>query len=86
MAVPVLHGVKGESAAIVEREDVGLLFEPQNAQTLTAGLIRLSGDACLIRKLKTNGPIAAQKYDRSSLALSMLVILKRTANPHSDIK
>ena len=86
MAIPVLHGVKGESAAIVELEDVGLLFEPQNAQTLIAGLIRLSGDACLIQRLKTNGPIAARKYDRSSLALNMLVILQGVVKSYADIK
>src|SRR5690606_11702410 len=31
MGIPVLHGVEGESAAIVEQENVGLLFEPENA-------------------------------------------------------
>jgi glycosyltransferase involved in cell wall biosynthesis len=30
MGIPVLHGVGGESAGIVEREGVGVVFEPEN--------------------------------------------------------
>ena len=33
MGIPVLLGVAGESAEIVEREGVGLLFEPEDART-----------------------------------------------------
>jgi glycosyltransferase involved in cell wall biosynthesis len=76
MAIPVLHGVQGESASIVEREDVGLLFEPENAEALINGLQRLADDPELLARFKANGPQAAQHYDRSSLAAEMLQILK----------
>lgn len=76
MAIPVLHGVQGESAGIVEREDVGLLFEPENAEALINGLRRLADDPKLLARLKANGTQAAQHYDRSSLAAEMLQILK----------
>ena len=72
MGIPVLHGVQGESAEIVEREDVGLLFEPENADALIQGLRRLADDQTLCQRLKTNGPLAAQRYDRSDLANEML--------------
>jgi glycosyltransferase involved in cell wall biosynthesis len=77
MAIPVLHGVQGESAGIVEREDVGLLFEPENADALCDGLRRLNGDEVLYRRLKTNGPPAAQRYDRRALAGKLLGVLEQ---------
>ena len=79
MAIPVLHGVQGESAAIVEREGVGLLFEPENPEALINGLRRLAEDTELLARFKANGPEGAQRYDRSSLAGEMLQILKAQA-------
>lgn len=76
MAIPVLHGVQGESAGIVEREDVGLLFEPENAEALINGLRRLADAPELLARFKANGPLGAQHYDRSLLAAEMLQILK----------
>jgi hypothetical protein len=34
MGLPVLHGVAGESAGLVEREGNGMMFELENSQTL----------------------------------------------------
>lgn len=76
MAIPVLHGVQGESAGIVEREDVGLLFEPENPEALINGLRRLANDPELLARFKANGPAGALRYDRSSLAAEMIEILK----------
>ncbi|QWD80055.1 glycosyltransferase family 4 protein [Polynucleobacter sp. MWH-Spelu-300-X4] len=79
MAIPMLHGVQGESADIVEREDVGLLFEPENTEALVDGLRRLADDPELLARFKANGPLGAKHYDRSSLAAEMLQILKTQA-------
>lgn len=79
MAIPVLHGVAGESAGIVTREDVGLLFEPENHEALVNGLRRLADDPELHARFKANGPVGAKRYDRSSLAAEMLQILKEQA-------
>lgn len=76
MAIPILHGVQGESAGIVEREDVGLLFEPENPEALIKGLRRLADDSELLARFKANGSEGAQHYDRSFLAAEMLEILK----------
>lgn len=76
MAIPVLHGVPGESADIVTREDVGLAFEPENAHALIAGLRQLADDPALYQRLTTNGPVAARHYDRCELAGRMLRILE----------
>jgi hypothetical protein len=37
MGIPVLHGVMGESAKMVEKHGVGMLFEPENADALCRG-------------------------------------------------
>ena len=76
MAIPILHGVQGESAGIVEREDVGLLFEPENPEALIKGLRCLANAPKLLAHFKANGSEGAQHYDRSFLAAEMLEILK----------
>jgi glycosyltransferase involved in cell wall biosynthesis len=77
MAIPVLHGVQGESADILKREDVGLLFEPENSDALIQGLHCMANDQFLLNRFKTNGPIAAKRYDRMALALNMLKIIEK---------
>ena len=76
MGIPVLHGVAGESADIVQREDVGLVFEPENAEALCAGLLRLAGDTDLYQRLRQHCLAAAPRYDRTALARKMLGILE----------
>ncbi len=77
MAIPVLHGVQGESADILKREDVGLLFEPENSDALIQGLRCMANDQFLLNRFKTNGPIAAKRYDRMALATNMLKIIEK---------
>lgn len=75
MGIPVLHGVAGESAEIVERERVGLVFEPENADQLVQKLRLLREDAALYAQFKSNAEQAAQHYDRAHLARRMLASL-----------
>jgi hypothetical protein len=76
MGIPVLHGVPGESAAIVQREDVGKVFESSNAEQLVQELMQLCSDTARYERYRLNGPRAAAKYDRIALAGEMLTILK----------
>jgi glycosyltransferase involved in cell wall biosynthesis len=78
MGVPVLHGVRGESARIVEESDAGLVFEPENAGALAARLRELAGNTVLRARLAKNGPVAAARYDRAELAGEMRKILENT--------
>lgn len=80
MAIPVLHGVQGESAEIVKREDVGVCFEPENVNDLCSALEQLVQNNELYNRLKENGPNAALKYDRTELAGKMLTIISNVAN------
>jgi glycosyltransferase involved in cell wall biosynthesis len=72
MGIPVLHGVRGESAAIVEREEAGLVFEPENARALAGRIRELADDRDRARSLGRNGANAARNYDRRHLARQML--------------
>ncbi len=76
MGVPILHGVAGESADIVETEGAGLVFEPENAPVLAADILKLAGDPALRARLSANGLAAAKNYDRTVLAGRMLAILQ----------
>lgn len=79
MGLPVLHGVAGESAHIVERERVGLVFEPENVPALLDGLQRLADDAALREACRTAGLAAARRYDRAALAHQMLQCVQDAA-------
>jgi hypothetical protein len=78
MGIPVLHGVAGESAEIVEREGVGLVFEPENAGQLCEHLCLLQNDQALYEKLREGCLKAARHYDRTVLAGRMLAVLEKT--------
>ena len=80
MGLPVLHGVAGESADIVRREQVGEVFESENAQQLVAGLLRMRDEPTAYASFQRNGLAAAQRYDRKSLALQMLQVFKGMLN------
>ena len=77
MGIPVLHGVAGESADIVLREEVGEVFEPENAHQLASGLLHLRDNPTKYVSFQKNGLLAAQLYDRKNLALQMLQVFKK---------
>lgn len=80
MGIPVLHGVAGESADIVTRERVGIVFEPEDSVALAEALIMLSRAQEQREAFAHNGHRAAQQYERSALALRMMDILQRLVN------
>ncbi|MER8479343.1 glycosyltransferase family 4 protein [Mesorhizobium sp. M1163] len=78
MGIPVLLGVEGEAAGIVQSEDVGLVFEAQSAEALCHRLNELRRDNDLRMRLSQNGPVAARNYDRKALAIVMAKALQET--------
>lgn len=76
MGVPILHGVRGESADIVAADQAGLTFPPQDAQALHAAICRLRDDPALRERLRRNGLMAARRHDRIQRAAAMLEHLR----------
>jgi glycosyltransferase involved in cell wall biosynthesis len=79
MGIPVLHGVRGESAQIVEAERVGLAFEPENSAALVSALRHLRDQPEVLESFRVRGPVAAKNYDRAVLAAKMLDVLQLAA-------
>lgn len=75
MGIPILLGVEGEIAAIVAAAGAGLAFEPENAGALLQVARTLRDDPALRAKISRDALSAATKYDRKSLAQSMLSIM-----------
>ena len=75
LGLPVLHGVAGESADIVVRENVGQVFESENAQQLVNGLLRMRDQPEAYASYQQNSLAAATRYNRKHLALKMLQVL-----------
>ncbi len=75
MGLPVLHGVAGESADIVRREQLGEVFESESVQQLLAGLMRMRDQSDTFSNYQSNGLAAAKRYDRKNLAQTMLQAL-----------
>lgn len=80
MGIPVLHGVEGESAAIVNKHSVGLTFEPENVDALINALVRIRNDQSFYNTARENCLVAATKYDRTALANDMLRIINNVAD------
>ncbi len=76
MGIPVLHGVLGESAEIVKRLHIGVTVMPENPQILAEELLFLSGDPKVLREMQKACRSSAEQFDRSRLALNMLLVLK----------
>ncbi len=78
MGIPVLHGVQGESAEIVKKELVGMVFEPENSVELVDKLLLLKDDHQRYKELRDNCLAAAKRYDRKVFAGNMLAVLEKT--------
>jgi glycosyltransferase involved in cell wall biosynthesis len=76
MGIPVLHGVAGESAEIVEKASVGIPFAPEDADALCEALEAFKSDPKGLARYQANCVQAAKQFDRSHLARKMLEILE----------
>jgi glycosyltransferase involved in cell wall biosynthesis len=79
MGIPVLLGVEGEAASILERERIGRLFQPENAEQLCAAIEDLTTHPDKLSEYRANCIRAAESYDRTSLARKMLASLEALA-------
>ena len=77
MGIPVLMGVEGKSAGIVEKHRVGVVFEPENAAALAEKTLMLARDVSLRKHFGEQGVQAAKLYQRKTLAVAMLKVLEQ---------
>ena len=81
MGVPIVHGVSGESANIIEASGAGMVFEPESSEGLLEVLNDLASDSELRGQMCRRGQESANSYDRVTLANRMLEILR---NVHAE--
>jgi glycosyltransferase involved in cell wall biosynthesis len=80
MGRPILLGVEGHAATLVSESEMGLCFEPENAEQLVAALERLRSDPELRRQLGENGQqLVTKSFNRDSLARQFLTLLESFA-------
>ncbi len=80
MGIPILHGVRGESADIVSEGNIGKLFNPEDVGSLVKVIEEAKSAPNVTKKLGLNAVSKSLKYDRKNLANEMLKIMKSTAN------
>jgi len=77
---PLIHGVRGESAEIVEAAGAGITVAPGSAGEIAAAARRLRQDPDLARGMGRSGRLAAEReFDRREAALRMLSVLEEAA-------
>jgi len=72
MGIPIVHGVRGESADIVKDSGCGIVFKPGNSEDLTKKIIYLKENPEEINKLQKNCLEIAKNYNRKNLSQKML--------------
>ncbi|MBE7183302.1 MAG: glycosyltransferase family 4 protein [Methylobacterium mesophilicum] len=75
MGVPVVLGLEGEAAEIVERHEIGVTVEPENAQAMAEAVVALANDAERRATVRANALRVAPGYERKQLAGQMLDVL-----------
>jgi hypothetical protein len=74
---PIVLGVRGESAEILERAGAGLAVAPESPAEIAAALRRLRGDPALCAELGRRGrAFVEREFDRDVLAARMLAVLE----------
>jgi glycosyltransferase involved in cell wall biosynthesis len=78
MGIPVLMGLRGEAAEIINKSGGGISFEPENAEALADLVLVLAASPDKCAALSQMGTKGAQLFDRKVLADKMLQIIETT--------
>ncbi|MBN1268173.1 MAG: glycosyltransferase family 4 protein [Kiritimatiellae bacterium] len=85
MGKPVVLGVEGEAAALVESAGAGLCIEPENEAALVAAVERLAADPALSERLGRGGLVGiSRRFDCDTLAAKYLQSVEVVAASGSD--
>ncbi len=75
MLKPILLGVEGESADLIESYNAGICFEPEDYDSFYKGLIELQ-DSSVYKNYQLGCQKLAQSFNRNTLANNMLTEIK----------
>lgn len=78
-AIPILHGVQGESAQLVEEYGVGVVFPSDDANSLKGAIESLYSNPSISNEYKANAAKYALLFDRKQLADGMYKVLSRAS-------
>jgi len=78
MGIPILHGVQGESADIVNEYQIGKVFESENTHDLYNKILFMINNPNQLSIYKKNSIKASKYYDRIRLADKMLEKISET--------
>ena len=76
MGKPILHGVEGESAEIIEKYQFGVLFEPENTGDLVDKIISLYSSLNTLDTFRNNCLEYGSQFDRNRFALEMMEVVE----------
>lgn len=77
MAKPIVLGVEGESADLLQAAQAGLCIEPEDADQLVARVLELSRDTELCQRLGRNGRrFVMEQFDRIVLARKLASVIE----------
>ena len=79
MEKPILHGVAGESKAIIEKYNAGIAFDPENKEEFLMALTEIKKKAG-IEYFKEGSKKLADDFDRNRLANHMLKSIRQLIN------
>ena len=82
MSLPIIVAVpKGESTEIVRTESSGLVIPPENSYSMFEAILNIKKDKDLYRDLADKSYLAANKFNRKTLALKMLNYIEELLKP-----
>jgi len=86
MAKPVIMGVQGCAAEIVETAEMGIHIEPENEQDLVNALVKLADDPNLVETLGNSGhDYIVEHFDRDKLAAEYLTVIESISKKENAI-
>lgn len=78
MGKPMILGVEGEAATIVQQANAGICIEPENIQRMVDAIVLLADDPSLRQGMGHDAAIyVRENFDREKLALKMLAVLEQ---------
>jgi glycosyltransferase involved in cell wall biosynthesis len=80
MGVPILLGVEGEAAELLESAGAGEAFKPEDSTALASAVLRVKNEPAAAEQWRRQGPVAARRYDRAALAQKMRMVLEAVSS------